>query len=385
MIGRVKRLLPLVLLACLCICLGVGCGSSHACSSGSEIVLRAVPQRGETVTPAGMKLAQQIMTNRVSTIGVASPKITLRGNDEIVISGSPVPKSLPRVVSVTGNLQLFDFEEDLAPPTVENGNPTPYPTLFSLLTAVKGEASKGTPEAYYLFGTKTKVARRMVNGERTTKTTKIKDAVLAGPDSSQKQLLAPYRGHQPPGTTILAVPANREVVSGGIATQATQPVKVSPDGKYWYLFKLPPEISGADLNESEIQAGTDPNSGAQQVWLGFTRHGAKEFQEITKAEYERGQLVAGLHGPIAPPANQLYVQHNAIVLDGKLLSSPYIDYTDNSLSLGIAGGAAILSNMGSSDAANKLALVLKSGSLPYRFEVVSSRPCQRQGHLGGSA
>src|SRR5262249_27475286 len=144
------------------------------------------------------------------------------------------------------------------------------------------------------------------------------------------------------------------------------------DGRYWYLFKLPPEISGADLNESEIQAGTDPNTGEPQVTLGFTRPGAKEFQAITKAEYDRGQRVAGLHGS-AGQFNPAYAQHNAIVLDGQLRSVPFIDYTDSALSLGIAGGSMVISNMGSMDAAKRLALVLRSGSLPYRFELVSSQ------------
>ncbi len=76
--------------------------------------------------------------------------------------------------------------------------------------------------------------------------------------------------------------------------------------------------------------------------LGFTRHGAKEFQAITKAEYDRGQLVAGLHHT-AGQLNQVYAQHNAIVLDNKLQATPYIDYTDNALSLGIAGAQAVIS------------------------------------------
>src|SRR5262249_21521947 len=100
-------------------------------------------------------------------------------------------------------------------------------------------------------------------------------------------------------------------------------------------------------------------------------HGGKVFQQITKAEYDRGQLVAGLHGPITSPANQLYVQHNAIVLDGQLKSVPYIDYTHNNLSLRIPGNSAVTNNIGATDAADRLALVLQSGSLPYKFEQLS--------------
>ena len=125
-----------------------------------------------------------------------------------------------------------------------------------------------------------------------------------------------------------------------------------------------------------MQAGTDQNTGQPEVTLGLTRHGAKEFQAITKAEYDRGQLVAGLHHT-AGQLNQVYAQHNAIVLDNKLQETPYIDYTDNALSLGIAGAQAVIANLSSIQGANHLALVLKSGSLPYRFELVSSKLCGR--------
>jgi preprotein translocase subunit SecD len=354
MIRRVKRLLPLVLL----VCLGIGCGSSHACSVGREIVLRAVPQQSESVTHAGMEQARQIMVNRVNTSGVGSPTITLRGSDDIVLSGSLVRQSVPRVVNVPGNLQFFDLEKDLAWPTVKNGNPTPYPTLFSLLSAA-GTMSDELPEAYYLFGGPS-------------------HRVMGGPAATPSELLARWGGKTPIGETVLTVPAKTEVVYGRQATftAATKPVGQSPDGRYWYLFKLPPEISGDDLKKSEIDAGSNVNSGTPQVTLGFNDRGAKAFQNITKAEYDRGKLVAGLHG--SPGRfNPVYAQHNAIVVDNKLEATPYIDYTDNSLSLGIAGAQAVITNLGSTEAANNLALVLRSGSLPYRFEHVSSKLCRR--------
>src|SRR3954468_24359798 len=123
MIGRVKRLLPLVLL----VCLGVGCGSSHASShacAGSDFVLRVVPQHGATVTPAGMKLVRKIIAGRVGT----SSKVEIRGGDEIVVTGSPVKIVGSNVTQPGGvHLEFFDFEKDLVPPTVTNGNPTPWP------------------------------------------------------------------------------------------------------------------------------------------------------------------------------------------------------------------------------------------------------------------
>jgi preprotein translocase subunit SecD len=213
----------------------------------------------------------------------------------------------------------------------------------------------------------------MVNGEKTTRKTTEKNVVLAGPYPTKHLLLAGYRLHQLLGTTILAVPANREVVSGGIETEATQPVKVSPNGRYWYLFKLPPEITGKDIHESTVTARSDPNP---EVTLGFTSHGARAFQAITKEEYERGLVIAGLQGS-AGKFKELYAQHNAIVLDGRIQATPFIDYTDAALSLGISGAEAVINTVRSIHEANSLAFVLRYGSLPYRLELVSSKLCAR--------
>ena len=57
--------------------LAAGCGGSHRCS-GTEITLRAVPAKGQRVTPAGMEVARQIMTTRLAKLGVSSPTVTVR-------------------------------------------------------------------------------------------------------------------------------------------------------------------------------------------------------------------------------------------------------------------------------------------------------------------
>ena len=357
--------LPLVLLALL----AAGCGSSGSCNTrATDLVIRAVPQRGQQLTPAGMQLARQIVDSRVQLLGVSSPSVTLRGADEIVVhyAGSNAKPDVAPILAEPGQLQVFDFEKDLAPPTVDHLRPTPYPTLYSLLWTVRAEAAKGAPEAYYLFGFRRRAKEQY--------------PVLHGPDPTRKALLAPYRGKQPSGTTILAVPAHREVVSGPVATAATRPVGRSPDGREWYLFRIdptapngPPEIGDNGLDESAIAAGdASAGDGQPEVTLGFTSHGVREFRAITKGEYGRGRLVAGLHGS-ASRFNPLYAQHNAIVVDNKVEATPYVDYTINAFRDGIVGNA-VIADMGSIAAAKNLALVLKSGSLPYLFKQVSLGP-----------
>jgi len=348
---------------------------------GLEVVLKAVPPRGQQVTPAQMQTAQQIMEQRANATGVSAPNVALQGSDQIVIqlAGIHDPAKAASIIGSTGQLQFFDFEKDLAAPTVNNYKPTPYPTLYSLLTQIQGQVkSAGPPSYYYLFTTKTVTKHTTVKGKKKTTTTK-KHVLLQGAPL-KRELLAGYKHHrQPAGSQILMVPGNREVVHGGPATvvQATQPVGRSPDGQYWYLFKYyspptaqhpngPPELTGKDLNEGAIGADISTTDNQPEVTLGFTSHGSKEFQAITKAEYQRGLQQAGFNGS-AGTLNQQYAQHNAIVLDGKLVSTPYINYADSSFELGIAGNASI-NDLGTLKAAQNLALILQSGSLPYKFQ-----------------
>lgn len=300
-----------------------------------------------------MKAARAIISKRLAALDIRPSSVAIRG-DEVVISfsGAKYPNYLNRIVRVRAQLQVFDFEKDLAPPTVKSGFPTPYTTLYDLLSTVRAEAAIGKPQAYYLFD--------------STK----KHSILQGPDPTKEALLASSGGKQPAGSTILAVPANREVVKGpGVlgATPGTRPVGRPGDGP-WYLFKLPPALTSDDFKESAISSdATSP--GHSEVKLGFTAHGAKDFEALTTAEYDRGRLVAARHG-YTDKFKLRYAQHAAIVVDNYLYSVPYLDYMKPSLSHGIRNGFAVIKNVFAPDARD-LAIALRTGTLPYLFNWVS--------------
>jgi SecD/SecF fusion protein len=346
---------------------------------GIEVVLRATPEPGQTINTAQMQTARSIIEKRINGIGVTAPNVAVQGNNEIVVqlAGVHDPTKAAKVIGSTGKLYFFDFEKDLVAPTVSStGVPTPASSLYKLLTSIQDQAKKGRPEAYYLFrvAKTTKNVTTTVKGKKVTKpkiTTHTKK--LQGPEGKLQDLLRPYNGKKPAHSQVLRVPANRLVVG-------------STSGKAWYLFKFfppgtpghpdgPPELSGSDLKESQITADFDPQTGQPEVVLAFNGHGEKEFAKITKAEYDRGQRAAGVAGKANDHSLNTvlqFAQHNAIVLDGVLQSTPYIDYTNSSLSEGIqGGGATIQMGSGGLGAAKNLALILQSGSLPYQFQTLS--------------
>jgi preprotein translocase subunit SecD len=356
-----RALLPIALV----LVLAAGCGSSGR-RPACEVVLRAIPSKGQQITAGQMQTAQQIISQRLDKIGVSSPTVTVRGGDEIVIQmpGVHDPANVAQLIGTTGLLQIFDFEPSLAPPTVTgNQRPAPLPSLYRLLAVVQQKANRASPEAYYLFKTTTG------------------HPIVQGPAPSLEQLFLPYKGGKHPAdTVVLKVPAAREPVSCRATTGCPGAGSngISKTGRYWYLFKLPPALTGKDLVESGTAAVVDPNTGRPLVILQFTGHGSKEFQRITEAEYNRGRIDAGLAGQLGSNNQNTvatYAGHNAIVLDGELEETPYIDYTDPALSQGIVGNAQITEP--TTAAAKRTALVLQSGSLPYTFKRVELLNCAR--------
>jgi SecD/SecF fusion protein len=339
---------------------------------GLEVVLKAVPPKGQTVTTQGLSLSQQIMENRINKLGVTQPDVRTQPPNQIVIqlAGVHDPEKAAALIGKTAQLLFFDFETDVTGPSKgTQGNVVALPSLYDLLTQVQATAKGPNAGPYYLFGTKTRKTPGLK--KKTT------HSLLAGPAETRQQLLAPFKGKVPAGGQVLAVPpgttvASCPVASGCLGAQAAAQT-------YWYLLKYhptnpngPPEMTGKDLKLSGTQADFDPTTGQPIVTLAFTGHGSKVFQRITKAEYERGRIAASLagHGTDQNFVQQ-YAQHFAIVLDNVVESTPYIDYTNSSLSSGISGNAEIqLGANGTIGEAKNLALVLQTGALPYNFQQI---------------
>jgi SecD/SecF fusion protein len=334
---------------------------------GLEVVLKAVPPKNQQVTSDAMNTAISIMRNRVDSLGVSEPEIRKQGNNQIVIelAGVHDPAKAAKLIGTTAQLQFYDLEVDATGPSSDGqGHVIADPNLYHLLQQVQSDAKNGTPSAYYLFD-----AKHRVNGAAA---------------DSRAHLLAAHpklKGKLPKGWTVLAVPQHMTAVSctstptnGCIGAQ-------KPTGNSYYLFKYYPqragnaipEATGKDLSNGAIsaQVGTQPSEGNAFVQLGFKHEGNAKFLAITQREAARGQAGADAAGQGSASDQATvgrFAQHFAIVLDGKLQSTPFIDYKQNPNGIDPSIGGAIISNINSIGEAKDLALVLKSGALPYRFQ-----------------
>ncbi len=317
---------------------------------GLEVVLQAIPPKGQKVTQQGLDNAISIMRSRVDKLGVAEPEIRKQGGDQIVIElpGVKDAAQAAQLIGKTAQLEFYDLQADLTGPSVTTSGfaraPVATASLYNLLSGQQAKAKKGTPTAYYLFGKNKQL--------------------LSGPSQTRQGLFNARHPKLPQGGKVFAVPASTVVITCTATENNPCPPGDTAVGQtVYYLFKYDPnnpneekripEMTGAELKSSGTQADFDQN-GQPIVRLSFTGKGDRIFQRITKNLYQRGRLWG------TP-------QQFAIVLDRDIKSWPQIDPGDSSLSNGISGGGQI-TNIGKYGEAKDLAIVLQTGALPYVFK-----------------
>jgi SecD/SecF fusion protein len=338
---------------------------------GLEVVLKAVPPPGKTCDSACMDRSVSIMRSRIDKLGVSEPEIRKQGKDQIVIqlAGVHDVNKAAQIIGTTAQLQFYDFEVDTVGPSndgahhaIANGS------LYDLLSKVKADTKNGA-SSYYLFNAKKKP--------------------VAGPEATRERLLNAtlpsgrrLNGEVPEGFTVLAVPPKQIVISCDQATTGCQGVQQADATAptVYYLFKYDPnnptnpipEATGEDLKLSDIAADISTQGQGNVVRLGFTGKGADKFHDITRKEAQRGAADAAAAGQTGSDPNtiQQFAQHFAIVLDGQLQSTPYIDYKQNPDGIDPTGTGAEISNISSIGEAKDLALVLQTGALPVKFEQI---------------
>jgi SecD/SecF fusion protein len=340
---------------------------------GLEVVLKAVPERGQKLDPDAINRSITIMRNRIDKLGVSEPEIRKQGENQIVIqlAGVHDPAAAAKLIGKTAVLEFYDFEADLTGPSVNGINRVPVATgsLFALLSApqTRALADKGEVSQWYLFD--------------------AKNVVRAGPTPTQKALLnseivqrPKSKGgldkHVPEDWEILKVPHNTVVVSCEVASGNCLSGQQPTSEKVFYLLKhhsekdFPedpiPEMTGRELKLSGTRADIDPQSSQPVVLMQFTNKGKKIFHKITEREAQRGATACA--GQRDSEAVSRCAQHFAIVLDREIQSVPYIDFVRNPSGIPGDSGAQIEMGGAGLGEAKDLALVLQTGALPVKFE-----------------
>ena len=320
-------------------------------SGGTQLIYEGEPTpQNPTVDPEDINNTIEIMRQRIDAFGVSEPEIAPLGATQIQISLPNVQDAARAAEQVgqTAQLNFYDLEPDVipldpaddpvTPANLEQQSTTKYFDAVKLASEQKARdcadtcSSEGANTQYYLFEKKSQ-------------------QYVSGPEQNRADLFSAEGTTTPPKNDqkVLTVPAGTIVVQDALDS-------TTPDAPpRYFVLRDRPQLSGTDITNPE--QNTDEN-GLPNVTFDFTDEGRKAFQAITQAIAERGQ--ENLSQPYA----------FAIVLDGKIVSRPIIDYNQNPTGIDGRTGAQISGSFTLQEAQD-LAQFLKIGALPINLKLIS--------------
>lgn len=288
---------------------------------GTTITLTASNTTGQgSVDPASLELARTIIQQRVDSIGVGETEVTTSGDRQIVVAVPNVQQDeLVRMVGQTAQLyfRLVYAQEQVAAPE-------PAPTA---------EPAEPEPSA-------SPTVNRRPLPDLPTPVPSPRPTVPGDKPLTVEQVLEwqPNERDQSDFTNFQCGDDFPDVSDQPLIT-------CDQTGTMKYLLS-PTVISGKDLTQAS--AGIPQNQVSWVVSLEFNSTGAAAFEQVTKTISTK-----------TSPQNQF-----AIVLDGTVISSPYVNNP-------IPGGRASIEGSFNQQSATELANVLKYGALPLAFDVSS--------------
>lgn len=329
-------------------------------AGGIELVYEATPN-DPTKDPTDREIqnAIKVINERVNSLGVTEAEVQATGNSLITVSLPDVqdPDQAKSLVGSTAKLLFFKWEDNVIgqpgqgnsitnPNAAPNKGATKQYEAVKLAAAQKANTKSDGQPTYYVFDDKTK-------------------KLIAGPAATEEDLLnqnnqitdKPMNGEVPEGATVYTVPKGFTVLK---YQPSGQNGKDSGKPQY-FVLKNNVEMTGNEIKSAA--PGTD-QSGVPAIDLNFTNNGGKIFQRVTRELHEKGSAEPVL-GDRSSAAHRF-----AIVLDGEVISLASIDPTDRSLSQGIAGGRAQITNLAQTEA-NTVAKKIDLGSLPVNLRLIS--------------
>lgn len=378
---RRRNLLVLLLVAGLLIASGVVIATKSTklgldLRGGVELNYQAQSTRFAQVNSDSLQRAIDIMRERVDQLGVSEPEIQQSGGDQINVALPDVTNAeeAQRQVGTTAQLFFFDWEPNVIGPDGKTqkanfdvtGGPqagtagaiSHYDAVIraSKVPAHRTQNPSADGAQYYIVQDNAKGGGgTVVDGPEDSRAEAIKS--LPRQTLGQRQRVVTIQ----PGTTI--VQAESPTSLSGNAEQSSQ----GPDA--YYVLNDNYALRGTDIKDPEQQfdSGTG-GSGEPNVTFNFTSKGRSIWQQVTREIAQRGQSFVPSSGQPLDPASKN--QHFAIVLDGQLISVPYIDYVQNPDGIDAANGSQISGSF-TIKSAQRLANLLKTGALPIRLELIS--------------
>ncbi|WP_330341153.1 protein translocase subunit SecD [Streptomyces sp. NBC_00557] len=325
-------------------------------AGGTSITLKAKADQGSAINKANMDTAVDIMNRRVNGLGVSEAEVQTQGTDNIIVNIPKGTNSKEAQQQVGTTAKLY-FRPVLAsepsggaaqspsPSASPSGSskPSPSPTASSKQKASSSSTASPTASA---TSQGRAVTDALKAGSTPSPSTSASDGAkpTATPSASSSAGSAAAKLQAQYAALDCTKPAERAKV-GGAAKPGEPTIACGQIRKVWYKYILgPAAVDGTEVKKAQAVFDTQGASG-WQVQMTFTSSGAKKFADIT------GRLAKN-----QSPQNEF-----GIVLDGEVVSSPYV-------SQAITGGQAEITGSFTQQDAQSLANMLSYGALPLSFQ-----------------
>ncbi|MFF1548888.1 protein translocase subunit SecD [Streptomyces sp. NPDC058291] len=319
-------------------------------AGGTSITLEAKADQGSAINKANMNTAVDIMNRRVNGLGVSEAEVQTQGDRNIIVN---IPKGTnsQEARDQVGTPAKLYFRPVLAQEATGPVAATPSPGSSASPSASASGTGEKASSSTSPSASATAQGRAVTDalkadatpstsaGAKASSSPKPSASASAGaPTAEQAALQAKYATLDCSKEEVRTKAG--EGVKPGKATVACGEVD-----KVWYKYLLgPASVDGTDVKKAQAVFDTQGAAG-WQVNMTFTGKGSKKFATIT------GQLAQNTQ-----PQNEF-----AIVLDGDVVSSPYVQNA-------ITGGQAQISGSFGQQEAQSLANMLSYGALPLSFD-----------------
>ncbi|AVH59840.1 MULTISPECIES: protein translocase subunit SecD [Streptomyces] len=332
-------------------------------AGGTSITLEAKNEPGQpnAINKTNMDTAVDIMNRRVNGLGVSEAEVQTQGDKNIIVN---IPKGTnsKQAREQVGTTAKLYFRPVLTT-EVSGAAATASPSPSASDSASGKPTDKASPSA---SSSATPSATATSQGRAVTDALKADTTPSAGSSASASSSASAGAsadaspspsGSADDDTAKLQAEytaldcTNREArAKAGEGARPTDPTVAcgqNSSGQWQKYILGPAEVSGTDIKKAAAVYDTQSAAG-WKVTMDFTSGGAKKFASIT------GKLAQN-----QSPQNQF-----AIVLDGEVVSDPYV-------SQALTGGNAEISGSFSQTEAQDLANMLKYGALPLTFTEAS--------------
>ncbi|MER6460014.1 protein translocase subunit SecD [Streptomyces sp. NPDC001288] len=325
-------------------------------AGGTSITLQAKADQGSAINKANMDTAVEIMNRRVNGLGVSEAEVQTQGTSNIIVN---IPKGTnsEEARQQVGTTAKLYFRPVLASEASGGAAPSTSPSASS--SGSSSPSSSPSPSSSASSSEKATGSTSSPSSSATSQGRAVTDALKAdstpsvspSPSASSSADAAASAEAGKLQAEFAALDCSKDAQrakAGKSAKPTDSTVACGKVSGVWYKYVLgPAAVDGTEVKKAQAVFDTQGASG-WQVQMNFNSSGAKKFADVTASLAKNQQ-----------PQNEF-----GIVLDGEVVSSPYVSQS-------ITGGQAEISGSFKQEEAQSLANMLSYGALPLSFKVAS--------------